>query len=102
MVIRAQIEKMKKRLQITLNGTKFAGCDMVAVAARPGGAESMAAGETTNTDSDTRPAPSRGSTGLAGMCPPVGAPPAAASKTAPLAYNSWHAATGLERSYSTR
>jgi hypothetical protein len=50
---RTQIEKMKKRLQITLNGTKFAGCDMVAVSARPGGAESMAAGESASASHST-------------------------------------------------
>eukprot|EP00959_Pyramimonas_sp_CCMP1952_P148687 3110419-Pyramimonas_sp.AAC.1 len=33
-----KVEKMKKRLAVTLAGTKFSGCDMVAVAARPGGA----------------------------------------------------------------
>mmetsp|Transcript_25202 Transcript_25202/g.47625 ORF Transcript_25202/g.47625 Transcript_25202/m.47625 type:complete len:555 (-) Transcript_25202:120-1784(-) len=37
-----KIEKMKKRLTLTLQGTKFAGCTMLPTAARPGGSETMA------------------------------------------------------------
>ncbi|GBG89227.1 hypothetical protein CBR_g48935 [Chara braunii] len=39
-----QAERMKKRLRATFQGTKFAGCDMVVVAARPGGPDGEAAG----------------------------------------------------------
>ncbi|KAK3245444.1 hypothetical protein CYMTET_44986 [Cymbomonas tetramitiformis] len=39
-----KIEKMKKRLQLTFKGTKFAGCKMSAVAVRPGGADTMQQG----------------------------------------------------------
>ncbi len=39
-----RVEKTKKRLANTLKATKFVNCEMVAVSARPGGADDMRAG----------------------------------------------------------
>ena len=41
----AQIEKMEKRLAATFAATKFAGCAMVPVAARPGGPDGAGGAE---------------------------------------------------------
>lgn len=39
-----KVEKMRKRLANTFKATKFKECEMVPIAARPGGADNMAAG----------------------------------------------------------
>ena len=39
-----KVDKMRKRLANTFKATKFGGCEMVAIAARPGGADTMAEG----------------------------------------------------------
>ena len=39
-----KVDKMRKRLANTFKATKFKDCEMVAVAARPGGAVDMSAG----------------------------------------------------------
>lgn len=40
-----KVEKMKKRLANTFKATKFKDCEMIPLAARPGGADTMVRGE---------------------------------------------------------